>query len=102
MASVDSGAKEDTPYHFGGYIVSAWTNTARVMAALGVQPGQIKCNRCDHIAEREAFAYGDGKHVGRHHLHRYCPACGGSIDWYGYFSGEHRARVQGSPTEAQE
>jgi hypothetical protein len=44
----------------------------------------IVCKRCGHTADKSEFRAGRGRHLGEHPDHRYCPACGQSITWYGY------------------
>jgi hypothetical protein len=44
----------------------------------------IVCKRCGHTAPKAEFRYGEGREHWRHEDHRYCPACGQSITWYGY------------------
>lgn len=55
------------------------------------QPGQYGCKQCGHIAERAAFALGRGREHGQHPEHKYCPECGQSITWAGYYCGDRLA-----------
>lgn len=44
----------------------------------------LMCARCRHVGDSTEFRFGRGRQYGEHPEHRYCPACGESIDWYGY------------------
>ncbi|MEM5777666.1 MAG: hypothetical protein QXJ06_04450 [Candidatus Aenigmatarchaeota archaeon] len=44
----------------------------------------FECGNCKYRGEENEFEYGRGKQYGEHPLHRYCPKCGVSIDWYGF------------------
>lgn len=49
-------------------------------------PLRLRCRHCGHVDDEDNYRYGEykGAPYFRHPEHRYCPACGGSIDWYGY------------------
>lgn len=58
-----------------------------------IQPGQLGCCSCGHIAPKGEFRYGRGRSFGEHPEHRYCPWCGRSIEWFGYVSGDQLAAL---------
>lgn len=45
----------------------------------------IRCRRCGYQDKQDAFPEGRGRAYGEHPDHRYCPRCGQSIDWFGYW-----------------
>ncbi len=83
--------------------VDASLESARIVARArrenlvgNTKAGQYGCIKCGHIAKADEFRHGAGREYGQHPSHRYCPACGVSIDWFGYVDGDRVARQRGA------
>ncbi len=53
-----------------------------------IQPGELGCSECGYVGPKAEFRFGRGRSFGEHPEHRYCPACGRSVDWFGYLDGD--------------